>query len=146
MMNGGGVTPQPTVISPSTPASSTPTPQVPTPTPVTPTTTLTPEQQGQSVVARYYAAVNSKDYPTAYNLWANNPASYQDFVKGFADTFRDDYQFGQILQQGDGTVQVYLTLVATSTAYQQTTYQGYYIVGLQSDGTWKIVTAKMSKV
>jgi hypothetical protein len=113
---------------------------------VTPTTTLTPEQQGQSVVARYYAAVNSKDYPTAYNLWVNNPASYQDFVNGFADTLRDEYQFGQILQRGDGTVQVYLTLVATSTSYQQTTYQGYYVVGLQPDGSWKIVTAKMSKV
>jgi hypothetical protein len=152
IVRGSGVTPQPTVIPPtsqaSTPTLSTPTPQVATPTPIppTPTPTLTPEQQGKSVVAHYYNAINSKDYQTAYNLWVNYPDSYQNFANGFANTQRDDYQFGQVLLRGDGTVQVYITLVATSTSYQQTMYQGYYIVGQQSDGSWKIVNASMSKV
>lgn len=150
IVRGGGVTSQPTVVSPTFPAStstlSTPTPQVPTPTPVPPTPTPMPSQQAQSVVARYYAAINSKDYQTAYNLWVNYPDSYQNFANGFTDTQHDDYQFGQVLPQGDGTVQVYINLVATSTSYQRTTYQGYYIIGQQSDGSWKIVTASMSKV
>jgi hypothetical protein len=141
MVRGGAV--QPTAIPP-TPQASTPT--LPTPTSTPPTPTLTSEQQAQSVVASYYSAINSKDYQTAYNLWVNYPDSYQNFANGFSDTQHDDYQFGQILQQSDGTVQVNVTLVATSTSYQQTTYQGYYIVGQQSDGTWKIVTASMTKV
>jgi hypothetical protein len=131
----GGAT-QPTVI-PSTSQASTPT---------QPTPTLTPEQRAQSVIASYYSAINSKDYQTAYNLWVNYPDSYQNFANGFADTQHDDYQFGQVLQQSDGTMQVNVTLVATSTSYQQTTYQGYYIVGQQPDGSWKIVTASISEV
>ena len=134
IVGGSGATAQPTVIPPTSP---------PTPVPPTPTPTLTPEQQGQSVVARYYAAINDKDYQTAYNLWVNSPQTYQDFADGFADTQHDDYQFGQVLLQSDGTVQVDVTLIATSTSYQKTTYQGYYIVGQQPDGTWKIITANM---
>jgi hypothetical protein len=125
--------------------ASTDTP-IPTPTPTpTPTPALTPGLQAQSVVARYYAAINSKDYQTAYNLWANYPGSYQGFANGFSDTWHDDYQLGQVVQLDYGTAQVYITLVATSTSSQRTTYQGYYIVGEQSDGSWKIVTASMSR-
>jgi hypothetical protein len=147
IVSGSGSTAQSTVIAPTSPAS-TPPPQVATPTPVppTPTSTLTPEQQGKSVVDRYYTSINNKDYQTAYNLWVNYTQSYQDFANGFADTLHDDYQFGQVLRQADGTVQVDVTLVATSTSYQRTTYQGYYVVGQQSDGSWKIVTASMSQV
>jgi hypothetical protein len=143
IVGGSGATAQPTVIPPTSPAS---TPALPTPVPPTPTPTLTPEQQGKSVVARYYTAINDKDYQTAYNLWVNSPQTYEDFANGFADTQHDDYQFGQVLLQSDGTVQVDVTLVATSTSYQRTTYQGYYIVGQQPDGSWKIITASMSKV
>lgn len=145
IVRGGGVATQPTAIpstsQASTPVLPTPTPQVPTPSP-----TVAPEQQAQSVIANYFSAINSKDYQTAYNLWVNYPDSYQNFANGFSDTQRDDYQFGQVLQQGDGTVQVNITLVATSTSSQQTTYQGYYIVGPQSDGSWKIVKASLHQV
>ncbi len=152
IVGGSGATAQPTVIPPTSPASTpilpTPTPQVSTPTPVSPTPTpaLTPEQQGKSVIDRYYTSINNKDYQTAYNLWVNYPQTYEDFANGFADTQHDDYQFGQVLLQSDGTVQVNVTLVATSTSYQETTYQGYYTVGQQSDGSWKIIAASMSKV
>jgi hypothetical protein len=114
------------------------------PTP-TPTPTPTAQQQAQAVIDRYFTAINNKDYQTAYNLWANYPDTYQNFANGFADTQHDDHQFGQVLQQSDGTVKVNITLIATSTSSQQTTYQGYYIVGQQSDGSWKIVTASMNQ-
>ena len=145
-VSGGGVGSQPPQITSTsqatTPSQPTPTSQMPTPT----TPTLTPNQQAQSVITRYYSAINSKDYQTAYNLWVNYPDTYQNFANGFSDTQRDDYQFGQFLPQGDGTLQVNITLVATSTSSQQTTYQGYYIVGQQSDGSWKIIKASLNAV
>lgn len=149
VVSGSGMTPQPTSIAPTpqvpTPTPIPPTPQGPTPTPVPPTPNLTPEQQAQAVIDRYYAAINNKDYQTAYNLWVNYPTSEQDFANGFANTKHDDHQFGQVILQNDGTVQAYITLIATSTRDQQTTYQGYYIVGQQSDGSWKIMTASLNK-
>src|SRR5262249_20683568 len=83
------------------------------------------EQQAQSVIVRYYTAINNTDYLAAYNLWAHQERSYQDFSNNFADTKHDVYTFGPVSQQGNGTVQVNLTLVVTSTSSQQKTYQGY---------------------
>jgi hypothetical protein len=107
---------------------------------------LTPEQQAQSVIDHYYTAINNKDYQTAYNQWLNPPLSYQSFANGFANTDHDNLTYGNIVQQSNGTVQVNLTIIAISTSSQQTTYQGYYIVGRQPDGTWKIISAKIHKV
>jgi hypothetical protein len=108
-----------------------------------PTPILTDEQQAQSVIDRYYTALNNADYRTAYGLWAKE-SSYQDFVSGFADTKRDEYQFGQISRQSDGTVQVNVTIVAISTSSQRKTYQGYYVVGKQPDGSWKIMAGELN--
>lgn len=110
-----------------------------------PTPPPTPEQQAQSVITSYYAAINNTDYQTAYNLWSEK-GNYQTFVNGFADTKHDDYQFGQVSRQSDGTVQVDITLVVTATSSQRTTYSGYYIVGLQSDGTWKIIRGSLTRM
>lgn len=107
---------------------------------------LTPEQQAQSVIDHYYTAINNKDYQTAYNQWLNPPLSYQSFANGFANTDHDNLTYGNIVQQSGGTVQVNITIIAISTSSQQTTYQGYYIVGQQPDGTWKIISAKIHKV
>jgi hypothetical protein len=139
MVRGGTVAPQITPIPPTS--------QVSTPVPVllTPTAqpSASPEQQARLVIDHYYTAINNKDYQTAYNLWLNYPDTYQHFANGFADTSYDSYTFGNIAQQSDGTVQVDVTIVATLTSYQQTTYKGYYIVEQQSDGTWKIISAKI---
>ena len=105
----------------------------------------TPEQQARSIIDRYYTAINSKDYQTAYNLWLKYPDSYHKFANGFADTSHDDYTFGNVLQQNDGAVRVNITIIATSTSYQQTTYRGYYIVEQQADDSWKIISAKIYK-
>lgn len=140
MVRRGPVAPQITPLSPTFLAS--------TPVPVLLTLTAqpsaSPEQQARLVIDHYYSAINNKDYQTAYDLWLNSPDTYQHFANGFADTSSDTYTFGNIAQRSDGTVQVNLTLVATSTSYQQTTYKGYYLVGQQTDGTWKIISAKIS--
>jgi hypothetical protein len=139
IVRGGTIVPQMTPV----PTTS----QVATPVPPTSTaqSSPTPEQQARSIIDSYYTAINSKDYQTAYNLWLNYPDSYQKFANGFADTSHDDYTFGNVLPQSDGPVQVNLTIIATSTSYQQTTYQGYYIVQQQTDGSWKICSAKIHK-
>jgi serine/threonine protein kinase len=149
IINRNGVNSQPTPVIPTAqaliPTLAQPTPTIqPTPTPtVQPTTT--PEQQAQAVIDSYFTAINNKDYQTAYNLWVNYPDSYQNFANGFADTQHDNDQLGTTFAQSDGTIQVPLTLIAISTSGQQTTYQGYYILGLQPDGTWKIVTASIEQ-
>lgn len=51
------------------------------------------------VVLNYYRAINSKDYSTAYGLWASNGAASNqtaaEFAKGFANTVRVDANLGQ---------------------------------------------------
>jgi len=140
MVEGGTITPQVTSVPPTSqvPMSAIPTPTV--------QSAFTPEQQAQSVIDHYYTAINSKDYQTAYSLWLNPPQSYQKFANGFANTSHDDFTYGNVIQQSDGTVQVNITIIAISTSSQQTTYQGYYSVGQQPDSTWKIISAKIHKV
>lgn len=109
---------------------------------------LTPEQEAQAVIIQYYTNINNKDYHAAYNLWANYPLSYDSFAQGFAHTQHDDIGFGKSVQQNDGTVRVPVTITATSdapsgTGTQQNQYQGYYIVGRQPSGSWKIITANI---
>ncbi len=138
-------TTQPTSVPPTaqpSPAQSSPTAQ-PSQTPV-----LTPEQEAQAVITQYYTDINNKNYRAAYNLWANYPQSYETFAQGFAHTRHDDIGFGNSAQQGDGTVRVPVVITATSdatsgTGTQQQQYQGYYIVGQQPDGSWKIITANI---
>ncbi len=140
-------TTQPTSVPPTataqpSPAQSSPTAQS-SQTPV-----LTPEQEAQAVITQYYTDINNKNYRAAYNLWANYPQSYETFAQGFAHTRHDDIGFGNSAQQGDGTVRVPVVITATSdatsgTGTQQQQYQGYYIVGQQPDGSWKIITANI---
>lgn len=119
----------------------------PTTAPSTPTaTTATPEQQARTVIEHYYLAINTKDYQTAYNLWAKTTQTYDNFVQGFAHTQRDDIVFGQIAVQSDGTVQVPLTITATSDTGAQNQFNGYYTVGQQPDGSWKIMAASIRAI
>jgi hypothetical protein len=140
MLKRGSVVPQIISLSPA-PLASTPVPVLPT---LAAQPSASPEQQARLVIDHYYSAINNKDYQTAYDLWLNYPDTYQHFANGFVDTSYDTYTFGDIVQRSDGAVQINLTLIATSTSYQQTTYKGYYLVGQQSDGTWKIISAKIS--
>ncbi len=121
-------------IQPTSTTQVTPTTPTPTPTPV-------PQQQARAVVEQYYADINKKDYHPAYNLWVNYPQDYDTFMQGFAHTAHDDIMIGAITAQNDGSFHINLTLVATTDTGQQNTFQGYYLVGQQPDGTWKIITA-----
>jgi hypothetical protein len=112
------------------------------------TATSTPTQQAQATVQQYYTDINAHNYQDAYYLWVNNPDNYNHYVQGFAHTQRDDITLGDAIPQTDGTVQVHLTIQATEDATgggtQVSTYQGYYTVGQQADGSWKIINGQLS--
>jgi len=137
-----GPTSTPTAQVVSTPVATTQpatTPQI--------TATLAPTQQAQATVQQYYTDINAQDYQDAYYLWVNNPDNYNHYVQGFAHTHHDDVTFGDAIPQTDGTVQVNITIQATEDAAgggtKLSTYQGYYIVGQQADGSWKIINGQL---
>jgi len=126
-----------------------PTPVATTQQAVTPQTTGTtvPTQQAQATIQQYYTDINAQDYQDAYYLWVNNPDNYNHYVQGFAHTHHDDITFGDAIPQTDGTVQVNITVQATEDAAgggtQISTYQGYYTVGQQADGSWKLLIGNL---
>lgn len=98
--------------------------------------------KAQAVVQQYYTAINRKEYRVAYNLRQNNPQSFAEFSNGFRNTLNDKLTFGTATVQQDGAVQVAVTIDATERAngkLQHKVYTGYYTVGQQPDGVWKIL-------
>ncbi|HZD67041.1 MAG TPA: hypothetical protein VE152_13175, partial [Acidimicrobiales bacterium] len=89
--------------------------------PPTPATTTDPA----SVVRAYVAAINARDYQSAWALGGKNliGGSYASFVAGFADTASDTLT---VLGTRGQTVDI--DLVATHTDGTVTTYTGSYTV------------------
>lgn len=92
---------------PVAPARSTPAPAVPT-----------SEPAAADVVRRYYAAVNTRDYPTAWALGGRRlSTSYATFVAGYRNTERvavdvthageDDVSVELVAHRSDGTTAVF---------------------------------------
>jgi hypothetical protein len=113
------------------------------------TTPITePTQQAQATIQQYYVDINTQKYQDAYNLWVSYPDTYDQFKQGFAHTHQDAITLGNAVAQTDGTMQVYLTVQATEDATaggtQIRTYQGYYTVGQQADGSWKIINGQLA--
>ncbi len=145
----------PTVVptaqpSPTAHPQYTPTAQPSPTTQPTPSPTPQSTQPAQVALQQYYTDINNKDYQSAYNLWVNYPDTYDHYKQGFAHTRHDDITLGAATIQNDGSVQVNITIrstedAASGTATQVSTYQGYYTMGQQSDGTWKIVTANINR-
>jgi hypothetical protein len=92
---------------------------------VKPSAAPSPSQtQAADVVQRYYAAINAKDYATAWALGGQNlGGSYQDFVDGFADTLQDSLTV--VSTQGQ-TVQIELDAEQTDGSHRY--YAGTYTV------------------
>lgn len=108
-----------------------------------------PTAQASTLIQQYYTDVNNKDYPGAYSLWKSSPhrVSLQRFEAGYANTQHDALTIGNVVQLGNGTVQVNVTVVATekvSTSTRQSTYRGYYIVE-HLGGIWKIIGGNLSR-
>ncbi|MEU4928030.1 hypothetical protein AB0G54_16190 [Streptomyces yokosukanensis] len=143
----GGYSYQPSATDPVTPDLSTPygaTPGAPTsgatsdadtglsPSPAgteaaqSPTVTEQTESTDGpgATVQRFFEAINTRDFRTAWNLGGKNlDSSYSSFVSGFAETRQDDVTIGS----ADGTT-VPVSLVATQDDGTQKSYSGRYTV------------------
>jgi hypothetical protein len=107
--------------------------------------------QALAVIQQYYNDINHHSYRAAYNLWKNNPQGFLAFRNGFKNTVRDQVMLGSATVQADGTVKIPVTVNATETVQSGTgtrhvTYQGYYVVGQQADGSWQILSGYLSPV
>jgi hypothetical protein len=145
----------PTTVAPAPQPTHTfsPTP-LPSPTPTPSPTSIpapSPSQQAQTVVQRYYNAINQSDYQTAYQQWGTayqNANPYNQFASGFANTRHDDLVINGVTPLSDGTVKVAITLYATEQSSSGTAvkkFQGYYIAG-QENGKWKLLSASIQQV
>ncbi|MER6380182.1 hypothetical protein [Streptomyces sp. NPDC001250] len=77
-----------------------------------------------ATVTKYFEAINSRDFQTAWDLGGKNlDASYSSFVAGFQGTERDDATVDSV----DGTT-VAVSLVATQTDGTRKSYRGRYTV------------------
>jgi hypothetical protein len=117
----------PTTSEPTTtqPTTSTPATAAPTTIPATTTRPRAKPADPATVVRRFYAAINDRDYPTAWSLGGKNLGrSYQAFVAGFADTDHDDLRIIAVRGQ-----LVDVRLVASQDGgTRQTVYAGSYRV------------------
>lgn len=71
-------------------------------------------EQAVTVVRDYYAAINARDYPRAYQLWANAGAasrqSLQQFATGFAATTAVSVNIGSPGMEDAGAGQRYIRI------------------------------------
>ena len=142
------------LVSTTTPASQTTavptTAPTATPTP-TPTQAPTPVQKAHAVVQSYYDQLNQRDYQGAYNQLSpnfQNSLSYDRFFSGYSKVHRQDVTFLSETPNSDGTVTEAVHLVIQEENDQgvvQTHEQNWVgIIVQQSDGSWKIDSAKFS--
>jgi Protein of unknown function (DUF4232) len=97
------------------------------------------------VVRDYYAAINRRDYPTAYAFFGaqmQQGQSADNFAAGFATTQEDDLHIYAIAPNGDQSV-VTITLLAHTSDGKTQRYTGTYSIGKES-GVLKIVTASIA--
>jgi hypothetical protein len=105
----------------------------------------TPIEQARSVVTRYYANVNARDYLAAYRLWKNNTEKFADFRNGYHNTQHTEVTFGAAYMQSATVAYLPVTVTATEiNPSKQSTYNGYYTVERQNDGTWLILDGNLT--
>ena len=113
------------------------------------------------LVRDYYAAINARDYASAYRLWSENGAAShqtaQQFANGFADTTQVRVQVGDPGDEDAGAGQRYIEIPVTVTATHadgsQHRYIGSYVLhrtvvdGASAEQrAWRINSAKLREV
>lgn len=117
-------------------------------------------QAAAAVVSRYYAAINARDYPTAWAQWGENGRpgqTYETFAAGFADT-RSTRVTISALPEGDaGAGSVYQPVTVTVDAVladgRQQHFTGTYVLRRTNDvdgatlaqRRWHIASATLSR-
>jgi hypothetical protein len=119
----------------------------------TPTVTATPSTPPQAgeLLQQYYSYISSKDYQAASNLWKPGPnkPSVAALRKKYRTTQQVTVAIDSSTQFADGSVQLSVTVTATENRDQGTqtvTYKGFYKVGPQNDGTWRITQESLNQI
>ncbi|MET4896856.1 hypothetical protein RN629_06715 [Sphingomonadaceae bacterium jetA1] len=93
-----------------------------------------------AVVRRYYAAINARDYGTAWQQWGDNgrPGQrYQDFARGFAHTRATRVTIGRMAPSEGGAGSVYATVPVAVDAQlddgRRQRFVGQYVVRRVND-------------
>jgi hypothetical protein len=125
--NSGPTDPGPDPTSPTTPSPAPTNPPDDDPAPRSDPPKEDPEpapgpKDPAAVVRDYFAAINARDYREAWRLGGQHfSPSYEDFVRGFADTEHDTVTVLNV----DGPI-VTIRLVADESGGRQSIYQGTY--------------------
>lgn len=112
-----------------------------------------------NVVLSLYDALNRQDYKRAYGYWEQAPSSYDDFVKGYADTESAIVTTGTPTDKGAAAGSVYerVPVVVTGTLKDGSTqrFSGCYTTrrsDIPKDGTatpasnpWMIYSGKLTQ-
>lgn len=137
----------------------------PTPSPVSPSPT--PEQTGEpdanaaaNIIRSYYAAINAREYRTAYELWSEkgkaSNKTFEKFSKGFADTASTEVTISSVGEEdaaaGSRYVTVPVTIKAKTKGGKEQNFTGEYVLrrsvvdgATDEQRTWRIYSAKISK-
>ncbi|HZN01517.1 MAG TPA: hypothetical protein VFB70_19085 [Pyrinomonadaceae bacterium] len=105
-----------------------------------------------ATLASYYDAINSRDYHRAYGYWESPTSSYDEFVRGFADTDRVRLlvEPPPRVEGAAGSLYTELTtlLVATTRAGNERVFAGCYVLRRSNvrDRGWQIYRANFSTV
>ncbi len=132
---------QPTATPPPTATTA------PTPTPIIEAQDQVTESVAADVVRRFYAAINARDYRTAFALFDDRWAqTYEDFAGGFADTARDDLDIlGVRAAETPDHFLVQVRLLATHDDGSRQWYAGTYEIG-GAAGAARIVGADIRPI
>lgn len=123
----------------------------------TPECTLSPigREAAADLVQRFYAAINARDYASAWMLWGpeGNPnQALSDFANGYAHTRRTHVEIGQVSGVEGGAGSIYVTVPVTVDAElddgSRQRFTGSYDLrqinrGMGRSQGWHITTAKL---
>ncbi|MHB9878952.1 hypothetical protein ACSMXM_04725 [Pacificimonas sp. ICDLI1SI03] len=109
-----------------------------------------------AVVEAYYAAISSRDYATAWQLWGQEPEedtdAFERFKSGFTDTELTAVEIGRIsphsVSNGVATVSVDVEVDDLLSDGTGRSYDGIYRLRRPVDGTgdWHIVSGDLGVV
>jgi hypothetical protein len=103
--------------------------------------TVSPLSQAQAMLRQYFDKINKRNYCDAYDMWAPNSSSCQQFSQGFLTTGHIDITFDSTQSTLSSDGKVYLTQYVTNkdgdNANEPTVYHGWFVVE-QENGIWKI--------
>lgn len=105
-----------------------------------------------AALSSYYAAINARDYRRAFRFWESPTSSYEQFVRGFADTDRVRVLVDPSARidgaAGSAYAEISTLVVATSRAGSDRLFAGCYTMRRSNvqDRGWLIYRATLSPV